>query len=247
VTPPTGVAKIARFNWPWYALAVAVTVAGIVVIRSPAFPERWIGPAVGGLVVADFWLMASLAVSYYVYDRSPVSRGAWLDGVEPARVRRAAVFHAGQDEGSEAATRLLPNATVETFDFYDRTRTGSPSLERARALADPRARAIAPDGIPLEDRTLDLGLVVFAAHEIRRPETRTAFLRELARVTTPDGRIVVVEHLRDVWNFLAFGPGALHFLSRASWLSDFASADLAVVAERPCTPFVRVFELGRRA
>jgi SAM-dependent methyltransferase len=237
--------KIARFNWPWYALAAAVVVAGVVAIRSGALPGRWTGLAVAGLVVAGFWMAASLAVSYYVYDRSPIARGAWLSTVDPAVVRRAAVFHAGQDEASEAATRLLPAATIQTFDFYDGTSAGSPSLERARALAASRARAIAPDAIPLEDGALDLGLVVFAAHEIRRPEVRTAFLRELRRVIAPTGRALVVEHLRDGWNVLAFGPGALHFLSRATWDRAFASAGLDVVRDRACTPFVRVFELGR--
>jgi len=247
VTSLAGVTKIARFNWPWYALAVAVSVAGLLVIGSGALPKRWVALAVVGLVVADFWLMASLAVSHYVYDRSPVSRGGWLAGIEPARVRRVAVFHAGEDEASEAAIRCLPGARIDVFDFYDPAGVGSPSLERARALADTHARAIAPDAIPLADGTLDLGLVVFAAHEIRRPESRTAFFRELARVVAPGGRIVVVEHLRDVWNFLAFGPGAFHFLSRETWVGGFASAGLAVLGERACTPFVRVFELGRRA
>ena len=239
--------KIARFNWPWYALAVAVSAAAVGSIASGALPQRWTGLAVVALVVADFWLVASLAVSHYVYDRSPVSRGAWLAGVSSTAVRRAAVFHAGQDEASAIATRLLPTATVETFDFYDPGRAGSPSLERARARADSRARAMAPERIPLQDGTLDAALVVFSAHEIRRPELRTAFFRELARVVRPAGRVVVVEHLRDVWNFLAFGPGAFHFLSRTTWLDGFASSGLAVVGERSCTPFVRVFELGRRS
>jgi SAM-dependent methyltransferase len=245
VTSRAGVAKIARFNWPWYVAAMAVTAAAAIVIRSGVLPERSVPLAIAALLIADFWIIASLVVSHYVYDLSPISRGAWLAGIEPAAVRRAAVFHAGQDEGSQAAIQRLPAATVETFDFYDPAGAGSPSLERARALADSRARAIAADRIPLEDASLDLGLVVFAAHEIRRAETRTAFFRELGRVVAPSGRVVVVEHLRDVWNFIAYGPGALHFQSRGAWVRAFASAGLTVLRERPCTPFVRVFELGR--
>jgi len=247
VTSHAGMTKIARFNWPWYALAVAVSVAGLLVIGSGTLSERWVALTVIGLVVADFWLVASLAVSHYVYDRSAVSRGGWLAGIEPARVRRAAVFHAGEDEASGAAIRLLPGATIDVFDFNDRPDIGSASLERARARAGSHARTIAPDGIPFEDGAFDLGLVVFSAHEIRRPGLRTAFFRELARVVGPTGRVIVVEHLRDVWNFLAFGPGAFHFLSRATWVGSFAGAGLAVLRERSCTPFVRVFELGRHA
>lgn len=240
-----GVGKIARFNWPWYFAAMVGIAVGVVLVRSGALPAPWAGVAVIGLVVADFWIIASLAVSYYVYDRSPVARGAWLAGVEPASVQRAGIFHAGQDEASETVRRLLPAVAVETFDFYDPARNGSASLERARAVADARARPVAPDAIPVEAGALDLALVVFAAHEIRRAAERTSFLRELARVTAPTGRVVVVEHLRDVWNVLAFGPGAMHFFSRATWGRAFASAGLTVLRERSCTPFVRVFELGR--
>ena len=245
MTAYAGVAKIVRFNWPWYAAALVATVAGIAVVCSQTVPARWAALALAGIVAADFWLLASLAVSHWVYDRSPVARGGWLDGIEPATVRRAAVFHAGHDEASAVATRRLPGATIEAFDFYDPARNDSPSLERARARTAARATAVAPDGIPLQDGALDLGLVVFAAHEIRAAAERTAFLREVARVVGPAGRVLVVEHLRDAWNVLVYGPGAWHFLSRATWARSFAGAGLAVLRERSCTPFVRIFELGR--
>lgn len=239
----TGAAKILRFNWPLYALAAALTVVGVAALRFGWLPGRWAVLGVAALVVGDFWLVASLAVSHWVYDRSAVARGAWLG--DASGVRRAAVFHAGQDEASAIAMRSMPAAQVDVFDFYDPARNGSPSLERARALAGRRATPIAPDAIPAAAGAFDLGLVVFAAHEIRRAGERTAFLRELARVVTPAGRIVVVEHLRDAWNVLAFGPGALHFLSRRTWRSAFASAGLDLYRERSCTPFVCVFELRR--
>lgn len=242
-----GVSKIARFNWPWYAAAVAATTTGVLLLQSGALAGSWILVGCAGVFTASFWLLTSLAVSHYVYDRSAVSRGEWLNGVDSSRVRRAAIFHAGQDEASAAVARVLPAAEIQVFDFHDPASRGTPSIERARALAEHRADAIASDKIPLISGTLDLALVVFAAHEIRRDGERAAFFRELARTLAPAGRALVVEHLRDGWNLLAYGPGAFHFLSLSTWHRSFAAAGLMVARETPCTPFVRVFELGRTA
>lgn len=56
-----------------------------------------------------------------------------------------------------------------------------------------------------------------------------------------------VEDISYRWNFLAYGPGAFHFVSRRTWLSTFSSAGLKLNREANCTPFVRVFELRNSA
>ena len=132
-----------------------------------------------------------------------------------------------------------------TFDVFDQNHSGSPSLRRARALAGQSATPSALDQLPLADGSIDLGLVIFAAHEIRHDATRVAFFRELARIIGPAGRVLVVEHLRDGWNLLAYGPGSFHFLSRRTWLQTFAQAGLRVAQETSLTPWVRRFELRR--
>ena len=53
----------------------------------------------------------------------------------------------------------------------------------------------------------------------------------------------VVEHVRDVANFLAFGPGFLHFHSTGTWRRAWRSAGVHDVCQFRVTPFVRVFVL----
>jgi len=242
------VLKIARYNWPWYAAALganALLIPALFHVRAPAVLRDG---AAASLALADFWLSASLAVSHYVYDRSSIARGGWLDGIADG-VRRAAVFHLGEDEASAAVAARFPRAELLVFDVFDAARHRAPSLARARALTprDGAARAAAAEALPVEDGSLDLECAAFAAHEMRDAADRAAFFRELRRALSPNGRALVVEHLRDGWNAAAYGPGVFHFLPRETWRRTFADAGLKVVRESRRTPFVAVFELARGA
>ena len=243
MTSTAGTRLIVRLNWPWYAAGFAALLAGGLSLALVSPPAPW-SPVLLALVLCSAaWLLISVLVSHHVYDRSPLSRGAWLDGVDVASVRRVVVLHAGQDEASAVVDRRLPGAVRATFDFHDAARPSSPSLRRARALAGARDPALVAGRLPLGDGTQELALLVFAAHELRRDADRAALLREAGRTLAPGGRLLLVEHLRDGWNLLAYGPGVLHFLSARTWRRAFADAGLRLEREATCTPFVHVFTL----
>jgi hypothetical protein len=244
-----GVGLIVRFNWPFYVVAVAVNLVVGALLVASLLPRPLGLVAIAAAGVSDGWLLVSLVVSHYIYDRSGVARGDWAQGLAAASVDTAAVFHAGHDEASAVAREELPGVSVQVFDFFDPTRNTEASLRRARSLAGDAARAtpIKVDAVPLESGSLSLGCIVFAAHEIRAAAERTTFFQELSRVLAPGGRLIVVEHLRDGWNALAYGPASLHFLSRGAWLRTFMAARLVIRHESRITPFVTVFELERAA
>jgi hypothetical protein len=85
------------------------------------------------------------------------------------------------------------------------------------------------------------------AHEIRKADERDNFFAEVGRILAVDGRIVLVEHFRDIFNALAFGPGFFHFLPRSEWLRVTAKAGLEVEREKTVTPFVRVLVFRKLA
>lgn len=218
-------------------------VAGGVVARLPGLP-RWVRGLVGlGVGGAGFSVAASLAASHWVYDWSPLYRWTWLGRFVPTVPRRIVNVHAGFDESSAALRELYPGVELTVLDFYDPVRNPEPSIARARRAYPIGTGTVSVelDGWPVGDGAADLVMMFLAAHEVRTLAERRRMFAEARRVCAVGGRLVVVEHLRDAANLVAYGPGFLHFHSRAAWLESAAGVGWELVDEGVVTPLVRVF------
>jgi len=243
--PGQGVGNIVRFNWPFFAMALGGAAGLLALLTRPLPPlaRLALGLALAGLVVST---LVSLLVSAYVYDGSGLYRLDWLAKfVRPGG--QLVSVNAGFDEASALLAVRFPQTQLTVLDFYDQARHTEPSIARARHAYPPYPGTLTADpaALPLPTASADTVLAMLAAHEVRDPAERVVFFRELARVLRPGGRIIVVEHLRDAANFLAYNIGALHFHSRAAWLATFDGAGLRLRAERKHTPFISVFILER--
>lgn len=238
-----GVGAIVRFNWPSY-LAVVLLNLGIFALLGSA-PRVLVLIALTFLLLVDFWALASLVVSHWIYDLSPISRGAWLDDQHPRTDLRVLTIDAGHDEAGPVLRAKWPDVPFRRLDIHCPGKVGSSSLERARSESSTAGEEAAFDALPLTDGSMDLVLGVFAWHEVRHRADRAAFLGEVRRILSDRGWVVVVEHLRDFANFAAYGPGALHFLSRSSWLEGFRAAGLEMRSERKVTPWITIYTLGK--
>jgi len=242
-----GVIKIVRFNVQFYALSVLSLLLAICLVGS-----RWMPPwlelvILCGAAVVAYWTLSSLFASWYVYDHVGVTRWQWLRSQLPAPPCRWANIHAGLDESTSALRQLFPQAEGSVIDIYDAEEMTEPSIARARRM-QPSAEPFKVgkhDFLPLSDNECDAVFILFAAHEIRIAEHQTELLRETARVLRERGRVVLVEHLRDWKNFLAFGPGFLHFYSKRHWLRSIRDAGFCVEQESHATPLVQCFVLRK--
>lgn len=240
-----GVAQIVAFNWPKYALAIPLL--GVLAVGPPLLelPPAIVAATWAITAALAWWALASLAASHWVYDRAGLYELDWLQALV-APPRRWASIHAGLDEFSLALRGRFGLPPLAVLDIYNRDMMPERSIARARARH--AAHAAAPTdyrNLPLPDSTCDGIFLILAAHELRALDARCALFAEVRRALAPRGRVIVVEHLRDAWNFAAFGPGFLHFFACREWLSTFAAAGLRVETERPITPLVRVFVLER--
>jgi SAM-dependent methyltransferase len=244
--PLQGLRNIIRFNWHFYALAFGLALAvGIAAALLPA-PFSYYGWAGLGLILVP--VLISLAVSTYVYDHAGLYELGWLPAhIAPKPGTKLLTISAGFDELTPLLAQSWPANQLLAIDFYDPARHTEVSIKRARQAYPPvpGTQRVSTTALPLPAHSADYALAFLAAHEVRNPTERAVFFQEIGRVLKPAGEIIVVEHLRDVANFLAYTIGFFHFHSRRAWRATFRAAGLRVAQEVKITPFLTAFILHK--
>ncbi len=240
-----GVAQILQFNWRMYAATAGVLF--VCWVAAAFLPVAGRAVLLLASAPAAFWLATSLAVSHYVYDRFPLYELDWLERALAYTPQRWLNVHSGWDETSGLLAGAFPGAAGQVADIFDARVMTEPSIRQAHKMnRSPVAATPARyNALPFESGTFDAAFAIFAAHELRRHDQRVQLFCEIGRVLAPGGELVVVEHARDWRNFLAFGPGFLHFFSPRAWRRVACDAGLVVRTEFRMTPFVRLYIVRR--
>ena len=242
-----GALQILMFNWTFYAAAIIALILGILILKNVKMPAWMFAAGVLGMLLTAFWSLGSLVVSHYVYDRSPLYQLTWLDSLLETSPTNWINIHAGLDESSIFLRDYFPAAKMQILDIYDPATMTEPAIERARKITEPELKSIPSDfrHLPIPDQSSEAVFVFFAAHELRTAESRLSFFREVYRILKANGALIVVEHLRDVPNFLAFGPGFFHFLKHADWIDAARFSNFRTTEEIKITPFVSAFKFSK--
>jgi SAM-dependent methyltransferase len=198
-------------------------------------------------VPALFWLATSLLVSHYIYDCSALYDLNWITRTLAQPPARWINIHCGLDETSALLEEIFPDVAREIVDIFNPHVMTEASIHRAQqATGTTRPATRAPhDALPFRSGIFDAAFCIFAAHELRSHPQRIALFREVARILAPESTFILIEHSRDWRNFLAFGPGFLHFFSPREWRRSAAEAGFTVQREFLRTAFVRVYLLRR--
>jgi len=240
--PFQGVLNILSFNRHFYVIGIGVLA---LIITSHVFVE-WSG-LIYWLIVASFLygLIMPLIVSAYVYDFSGYYDFHWLKNcsLTDSSSNQILNINAGFDETSFIIKNNFPQSDLKVFDFYNAKQHTEPAIIRARkvSLAYPGTQQIKSNSIPLKDKSVDIIFLLSAAHEIRSHEEKVQFLKECYRLCKPNGKVIMVEHLRDFPNFMAFSVGFAHFFSRKTWKKAFDHAGFTSFKETKFTPFMSIF------
>jgi len=240
-----GVLNILSFNRHFYVAGLAVLAALIALHLFMDWPAFFLWLIV---VLFLYGLMIPLVVSAYVYDFSGFYDFHWLDPYirDSEKVKQIVNINAGFDETSFILHHKLPQADLKVFDFYNAQRHTEPAIKRARKVTMfyPDTRQIESNGIPMDSSSVDILFLLSAVHEIRSHNEKVLFLKECQRVCKADGKVIMVEHLRDFPNFVAFTIGFTHFFSRTAWKKAFTQAGFSTFEETKFTPFMSIFRVS---
>jgi hypothetical protein len=244
-TPFQGVVNIIRFNWHYYVIAsVIIILAAIAQIFFPSSIRIITGII---LLMAVLSIIVSLVASWYIYDNSGLYTLNWLDNLNIGSNKQLVNINAGFDETSHLLKEKFPGCNLLVFDFYDPAKHTEISIERARKAypAYEGTATITTNRIPLQENSADCIFLILAAHEIRDNEERIMFFCQLKKILSVTGKIIVVEHQRDMYNFMAYNFGFFHFFSTNTWKKTFKAAGLTEDKEFKITPFISAFVLTK--
>jgi len=235
-----GVLNILSFNRHFYVFglaALALIIASHVIFSWPNL-LYWI-------IISAFLygLIMPLLVSAYVYDFSGYYNFNWLKKYKIADAKQILNINAGFDETSFIIKNIFPQSDLKVFDFYNAQQHTEPAIVRARkvSLVYPNTQQITSNSIPLKDKSVDIIFLLSAVHEIRSLEEKVQFLKECHRLCKPGAEVIMVEHLRDFPNFLAFSVGFTHFFSKKVWKKAFQKAGFSSFEETKFTAFMSIF------
>lgn len=241
--PAQGIRNILRFNWHYYLIA-ALILSSIFfftfytdgIIRTALF-------CIGILIILS--VLISLVATFYIYDCSGLYQLSWVKS--DANEKTIVNIHAGFDETSLILKERFKNSKLEIFDFYNPTQHNEISIERARKAYPSlsETRKISTANIPMDDQTVDILFLIFAAHEIRNIPERNQFFNELSRIMKEDGTIYITEHVRDFANFTVYNIGFFHFQPLKTWKEAFSNAHFQIVNIHKHTPFITTFILKK--
>lgn len=241
-----GVWNIIRFNWHFYITASA---ALLVLFCLGTYQDGMLRNLFYGFgILMGLPIILSLVTSFYIYDFSNLYHFDWLLKYATREKKKILFIHAGFDEMSSLIQSEFPNSLVVHADFYDPVQHTEVSIKRARKAYPPSAGTVWQDtqNMRLMDAPFDYIFVLLAAHEIRQSDQRSIFFKEQKKLLEARGKIFVLEHLRDLPNFMAFNIGFFHFFSRNSWLTTFHQAGLVLEQEVKQTPFISLFTLVKK-
>lgn len=236
--------RLAYYNRPLYVAAFLGALIGAIIASTLSLPPAV--RVVGGIgAIASVWFgAASFLAFHWMFDRSGLLDGRWVLSDIAAAPKRWVQVSVCLEETTLPLESLFPDTEGKQLDLYHPELMTEPAVTRARqSVASSGITPADPEHLPVADGWADLVVVMLAAHEVRDWQQRERLFLELRRIVAEPGRVIVVEHLRNLAALLAFGPGLTHFYSHNEWTRLAAMSGLKVVREHSITPFVSVFVL----
>lgn len=174
----------------------------------------------------------AIIASYLFYDRSILYKPKKLFfDLKFNSDTKAILLHASFDPISPELEQIITPNNLSVYNIYGNRHEHDKAIEISNQIFPPSKREIMinPSNLPDKSESVDFILAITSLHEIMSQENRVAFFKEAKRVLKPDGKLIIVEQLRNKMNFLFFNIGAFHFASLTNWEKGISEGGLKIV------------------
>ena len=243
-------------HWPEYVLAYAGLILALIFMGISA-QQGWLGyiPLTLALVLVLFYfLLASLWAAHWQFDRGGLRPHLIL--FEMARLKQTDRFvyiDVGLRRRPLGLAHYITVGHITVVDIYNPQWTPSRSLARWRSrmtspTADPRLTWLSGnfDLLPLPDASTSVVILCQIVSELWQDGDRVALLREVRRILTADGRLLIAEKVRNQTTWLTAGPAALSVPTTTYWRALLREAGFQIRQEKSLGGLIRCFNAAKQ-
>ena len=238
--------QIFYFNKRTYLASLFFTLS-LLLLQNYIQPPRPISILVYlGITGTIYFTFSSLFFSYLIYDCSDLYKFNWLKKLIPTKQTIFLNVYSGYTEAGHLLQSALTENTILHLDFYNEQISTTNSIKVAKKLS----RSIDNKKIQYNnwqfDSKTDTILFMQSLHELLEMRQQIECLQEAKLLlVNNESKIIIVEHLCDLKNFLIYSIGAFHFFGKKRWQNVINEAGLIIEKEINMTPFIKVFVLKK--
>lgn len=212
-------------RWPTYVLAYGGAIAALLAM-GVGLEMGWLSLLPLGLLLFLLlltFIITSLRAAHKLYDPGGVLPHHLL--FEMGQLRDHSHFgliDIGQRQQATDLANLLSSGHISVIDIYNPQLISSSTVARGQRQHpphDPRLTWLESNLtlLPLPDSSIPVIIACEALSQLDQEGDRHVLLREIYRVLTPNGRLLIAERSRTQANWLALGPAAANLRPASYW------------------------------
>jgi SAM-dependent methyltransferase len=242
-------------HWPlFFGLYVGLVVALIIIGISIQYGWlSYIPIATAVFIILTYFLIISIWAGHQLYDQTGLSPHHLLFELGQIQATdNIAFLDLGYRRHALALSRRLTTGRIVVLDVYNPQWVRSQALVRLRtrmpAIPDD-PRLVWRDGsinlLPLPDKSVPYVILSEVVSEFGQSGDRLALLKEIYRILTPNGRLLMAERVRSQTNYLVMGLNGFSLDTIAQWHDLITAAGFIIRREEDLSGLIRCFRADK--
>ena len=236
----SGTARYLSAHWPTYALAYGTAIAALL-LMALGIETRWLSLLPLGLLLFLLplaFIITSLRAAHRLYDPGGIVPHQLLFEMGQLNGRsHFGLIDIGLRHQAVDLADLLTSGHISVMDIYNPQLISSGSVARSQRQHpphDPRLTWLESSLslLPLPNSSVPVVIACEILSHLDQEGDRLVLLREINRVLTPNGRLLMAERSRTQTNWLALGTAAANLHPASYWRHLLTNAGFHIRREQ---------------